>query len=59
MFMEKLNYIHQNPVRAGLVERASDYRWSSARIWQGRQSENEPLVIDKDVIHWRQASRRG
>jgi len=24
MFMEKLNYIHQNPVRAGLVERAID-----------------------------------
>ena len=57
--MEKLNYIHQNPVRAGLVGKASDYRWSSARIWQGRQSENKPLVIDKDVIHWRQASRRG
>ena len=26
MFMEKVNYIHQNPVRAGLVERATDYR---------------------------------
>jgi len=35
MFMEKLNYIHQNPVRAGLVDRSTDYRWSSARIWQG------------------------
>ena len=28
MFMEKLNYIHQNPVKAELVECASDYRWS-------------------------------
>jgi len=35
MFMEKVNYIHQNPVRAELVERATDYRWSSARFWQG------------------------
>ena len=35
LFMEKLNYIHLNPVRAGLCERATDYRWSSARIWQG------------------------
>lgn len=26
----KLNYIHLNPVRAGLVNRASDYRYSSA-----------------------------
>ena len=59
MFMEKLNYIHQNPVRAGLVEKVGDYRWSSTRIWQGRPMENEPLLIDKDVIHWRQASRRG
>jgi REP element-mobilizing transposase RayT len=29
MFMEKLNYIHQNPVCARLVARATDYRWSS------------------------------
>ena len=57
MFMEKLNYIHQNPVRAGLVEKARDYRWSSARIWQGRPMENEPLLMDKDLIHWRRAGR--
>ncbi|HUS12279.1 MAG TPA: hypothetical protein VMZ30_17565 [Pyrinomonadaceae bacterium] len=30
MFMEKLNYIHLNPVRAGLSERAPDYHWSSS-----------------------------
>jgi hypothetical protein len=30
-FMQRVNYIHQNPVRAGLVARAEDYRWSSAR----------------------------
>jgi len=34
MLMEKVNYIHANPVRAGLVEEATDYRWSSARIWR-------------------------
>jgi REP element-mobilizing transposase RayT len=59
MFMEKLNYIHQNPVRAGLVGKASDYRWCSARIWEGRPMENEPLLIDKDVINWRRANRLG
>jgi len=53
MFMEKLNYIHLNPVRAGLAERAIDYRWSSARIWQGCPLEDEPLSIDKGLIHWR------
>ena len=53
LFMEKLNYIHQNPVRAAFVERATDYRWSSARIWQGCPLENEPLQVDKDLIYWR------
>ena len=28
---EKLDYIHLNPVRDGLVDRAVDWRWSSAR----------------------------
>lgn len=28
---EKLDYMHLNPVRAGLVEHAVDWRWSSAR----------------------------
>lgn len=57
MFMEKLNYIHENPVRAGLVEKARDYRWSSARIWQGQPMDNEPLLMDKDQIYWRRSSR--
>ena len=57
MFMEKLNYIHLNPVRAGLVERTLDYRWSSARIWQGCPLENEPLSVDQDVIYWRRVGR--
>lgn len=57
MFMEKSNYIHLNPVRAGLSERASDYRWSNARIWRGCPLENEPLSADKDLIYWRRAGR--
>ena len=28
---EKMNYICQNPVRAGLVSRETDYRW----LWRG------------------------
>jgi REP element-mobilizing transposase RayT len=57
MFMRKVNYIHQNPVCAGLVERATDYRWSSARIWQGCASSDEPLSVDKDLIRWRTSRR--
>jgi REP element-mobilizing transposase RayT len=53
MFMQKVNYIHLNPVRAGLVERAIDYRWSSARIWQRQEAEDEPLRMDVDRIRWR------
>jgi putative transposase len=32
-FRIKVEYIHNNPVRAGLVERAIDYPYSSARDW--------------------------
>ena len=31
MFWEKLNYIHNNPLEAGLVRRQVDYKYSSAR----------------------------
>ena len=32
---EKLSYMHDNPVRAGIVERAEDYLMSSARNYTG------------------------
>jgi REP-associated tyrosine transposase len=53
MFMQKVNYIHLNPVRAGLVERAIDYLWSSARCWARCPREDEPLLVDIDRIIWR------
>ncbi len=31
MFREKLDYIHNNPVRRGLVARPEDWPWSSFR----------------------------
>ena len=57
MFMEKVKYIHQNPVRAGLCERAEEYQWSSARIWKARPREDEPLLMDNDLIHWRRSNK--
>lgn len=30
-----IEYIHQNPVRRGLVEKATDWEWSSAREYAG------------------------
>lgn len=56
VFMQKVNYIHLNPVRAGLVERAIDYRWSGGRIWQRRDEEDEPLVVDINRIQWRRGA---
>ena len=53
MLMERVHYLHQNPVRAGLVERAEDYRYSSVRCWNGKPLEDEPLLVDIDRIKWR------
>jgi REP element-mobilizing transposase RayT len=55
VFMQRVNYIHQNPVRARLVACAEDYRWSSARFWSHRALEDEPLFMDLDKIIWRKA----
>src|ERR1022692_4758068 len=33
-FVEKLRYIHRNPVRRGLVVKPEDWRWSSYRHYQ-------------------------
>lgn len=33
--MQKLNYIHMNPVRAGIVYNPEDYVYSSARNYAG------------------------
>jgi REP element-mobilizing transposase RayT len=50
--IEKANYIHQNPVRAGLVARAEDYRYSSIRFWLRKPLEDEPLLMDLDKLKW-------
>jgi putative transposase len=55
MFMQKVNYIHNNPVRAGFVEQPIDYHWSSARIWRRCPVENEPLLVDVEQIRWRRS----
>jgi len=42
---EKMKYIHENPVRRGLVERATDWRWSSTRWYVGERTGE--LSIDE------------
>ena len=42
MFWTKLNYIHKNPVKSGLVLKAEDYKYSSARNY----AFNDHSVLD-------------
>jgi len=41
----KINYIHENPVRAGIVEKSEDYLYSSARNYAGLDGVLEVIVI--------------
>ena len=44
-FMDsKINYIHENPVRAGIVEKAEDYLYSSARNYAGMDGVLDVIV---------------
>lgn len=53
-YHEKVEYIHQNPVEAGLVSRAEDWRWSSAREYSGTMSApvspHPFLAIDRVLL---------
>ena len=42
-FLTVLRYIHQNPIKAGLVKDIKDYKWSSYNEYI-----NKSVVIDKD-----------
>jgi len=41
---QKLNYIHMNPVRAGLCKHPAEWRWSSYQAYQGGES---PVEVDR------------
>ncbi|SYZ73560.1 conserved hypothetical protein [Candidatus Zixiibacteriota bacterium] len=45
-FRIKLNYIHQNPVKAGLAVSQTGWKYSSAGDYSGEK--NGPLDIDRD-----------
>ncbi len=51
-----LRYIEQNPIRAKLVARAEDWRWSSARHWVGVGSDPAidigPVVRPSPWLTW-------
>ena len=47
---EKLDYMHLNPVRAGLVERAVDWTWSSARWYLQGKQVGVPISMPSGII---------
>ncbi len=42
--LQMIEYIHNNPVRRGLVEQPTDWVWSSARFYAGQS--NVPIRMD-------------
>jgi putative transposase len=41
-----VDYLHRNPVRRGLCERPTDWRWSSVRWYE----EMDDVVLDVDLV---------
>ena len=54
-FVEKLRYIHRNPVKRGLVERPEDWTWSSFRHYATR--ETGPVEIESQRTADRRSGR--
>ena len=46
MIWQKINYIHANPVKAGLVKSVRDYEWSSFRSFYFR--EHQLIEVDRE-----------
>ena len=44
VFIQKLNYMHENPLKAGLCEKAEDYEYSSASFYFNGKSRFEFLT---------------
>jgi putative transposase len=53
-YHEKVEYIHLNPVRAGLVQRPDDWKWSSVRDYTGTlrapAGAGSPIPVDRITL---------
>ncbi|MGH9454205.1 MAG: REP-associated tyrosine transposase [Terriglobia bacterium] len=53
-YHEKVEYIHLNPVKAGLVSRAEEWRWSSVRDYTGTvavpKTSSGILSVDRGML---------
>jgi hypothetical protein len=50
-YNEKVQYIHLNPVKAGLASRPEEWRWSSYNEYAGMSAEEQKkrcgLIVDR------------
>ncbi len=44
-YLARLSYVHQNPVKHGLVRRATEYRWCSATWFESAASRTQVKTI--------------
>ena len=53
-YQEKVEYIHLNPVKAGLVERPGDWKWSSVHDYTGTvrapAGAGSPIPVDRITL---------
>ena len=47
-FRQKMNYLHDNPVRKGFVSSAEDWKYSSARNWL--QDDHSVIQLDLNML---------
>jgi putative transposase len=51
VFIQKMEYIHNNPVAAGLCVYPEDYKYSSAKFYES--GNDNPIAIGFDFLtHW-------
>ncbi len=46
--LKQIKYIHNNPIRRGLVDDPTEWKWSSAGLWL--KGEDGPVAINKKSI---------
>ena len=46
--IQKIRYVHNNPVRRGLVKLKQEWKWSSYHAWKA--GLDEPIPIDRSAL---------
>jgi len=52
--LQKLNYLHLNPVRAGLCQHPAEWKWSSYRAYLPHAPGDVPIEVDRHG-YWTEA----